>query len=51
MQVILDDPLAIGMLIFGVFLNLAALGMRWQKEFALKNEKLGHNQATLEPDA
>jgi hypothetical protein len=38
MQAILEDPLAFGMLIFGVFLNLAALGMRWQKEFALKNQ-------------
>jgi len=32
MQEILNDPIAIGMLIFGVFLNLAALGMRWEKE-------------------
>jgi hypothetical protein len=32
MQAILEDPLALGMLIFGVFLNLAALGMRWEKK-------------------
>ena len=32
MQAILTDPIALGMLVFGVFLNLAALGLRWEKE-------------------
>jgi hypothetical protein len=36
MQNVLHDPVAIGLLIFGLLLNLAALGMHWQKKLADK---------------
>ena len=39
MQAVLNDPLALGMLVFGVLLNLAALGMRWEKERLARSEE------------
>ena len=39
MQAVLNDPIALGMLVFGVLLNLAAIGLRWQKNLADKAVK------------
>lgn len=38
MQEFLSDPLGVGMLIFGLFLNLAALGWRMEKKPSTKSQ-------------